>query len=234
MARTALLLVLGIVVGAGLVMVLGGTTPGDTNTTTATETVSGTATVTATDTVSQNGTGTDSGVSTATATVTATPTPTAADDTAPSNAEITSAIAESVQSSRVAQSEIDRRLNRTEELDRVAHHHSRDMALNDFFAHEAPWGDTLDDRMVQEDVSCSDVFDAENGEFISPQQLIYRTSGETLPSADDIADGARDAWLSNDRDEEYLTLEEWTEFGVSTRRTTEDGETTAYVTVVFC
>ena len=41
------------------------------------------------------------------------------------------------------------------------------MANYDFFADEAPWGDTLTERLIQEDVSCTRAFDAERGEYVT-------------------------------------------------------------------
>lgn len=102
------------------------------------------------------------------------------------------------------------------------------MANYDFFADEAPWGDTLTERLIQEDVSCTRAFDAERGEYVDPAQLIYRTNAAT--NASSVAEDATATWLADD--ERTLTMAGWTELGVGVERAS-DGEV-VYVTVVFC
>jgi uncharacterized protein YkwD len=157
------------------------------------------------------------------ATPTATPTPRPATD-----AVVATAIEHAIAGERRS---ADRgRLNRTAALDRVAGHHSDEMATYDFFADEAPWGDSLQERFVQEDVACTRAFDAERGEYVDPAQLIYRTNATT--GADALADAAVATWLADAADERALTLAGWTELGVGVERPS-DGEE-VYVTVVFC
>jgi uncharacterized protein YkwD len=164
-----------------------------------------------------------------TATTTASATPTAAPTPRPTtDAVVATAIEHAIAGERRS---ADRgRLNRTAALDRVADHHSDEMATYGFFADEAPWGDTLTERLLQEDVACTRAFDAERGEYVDPAQLIYRTNATT--DGDGIAAAAVATWLADTDDERALTLAGWTELGVGVERPT-DGEE-VYVTVVFC
>jgi uncharacterized protein YkwD len=219
MGRTTALLILGVVVGTGMVMVLTAGGPGDVPT----ETPAPTATepAPATDTRTTDG-GTATVEPTATATATQTPQPV-------TDAVLETAIRNAIASERRA-ADVDR-LNRTERLDRVADHHSEEMATYDFFADESPWGDTLQNRFVQEDVACSRVFDEERAEYVDPAQLIYRTNATT--NASSIAEAAVATWLAEADDERALSLDGWTELGVGVERAS-DGEELVYVTVVFC
>ena len=219
MGRTTALLILGVVVGTGMVMVLTAGGPGDVPTETPTPTATEPAPATDTRT-------TDGG----TATIEPTATPTATQTPQPvTDAVLATAIENAIASERRA-ADVDR-LNRTAGLDRVADHHSEEMATHGFFADEAPWGDTLQNRLIQEDVACSRVFDEERAEYVDPMQLIYRTNATT--NATGVADDAVATWLADQHDERALSLDGWTEVGVSVERST-DGEELVYVTVVFC
>lgn len=231
MRRTAAVLVLGVVVGAGVVMALAGAGPSaagpETPVETATDAPSGT-TAAPTSTVTVDGeakTRTTGGAETTT-------TPAEEPASSVSNTEISVSIERAIDSER--QQAGARPLDRTARLDRLAHHHSREMASNGFFSDESPWGDTLDDRMVQENVDCSRVFDNDRGQYVSPQQLIHRYQGETVPPAEEIVEDAMGTWRANDQEQRYLRLEAWSEVGVSTRRAVDGDVRTVYVTVVFC
>lgn len=219
MGRTTALLILGVVVGTGMVMVLTAGGPGDVPTETPEPTVTEPTPETDTRTTDGGIAPTIEGPATATATQTPQPVTDAVLATA-----IENAIASERRAADVA------RLNRTARLDRVADHHSDEMATHDFFADESPWGDTLQNRFVQEDVACSRVFDEEHNVYVDPTQLIYRTDASA--DANTLAEGAVAAWLSAAEDERALSLAGWTEVGVGVERAT-DGEE-VYVTVVFC
>jgi len=230
MRRTAAVLVLGVVVGAGVVMALTGAGPSAAGPETPVETATDAPTET---TAAPTGTATADGeADTRTTARPETTTATQVSASSVSNTEISLSIERAIESERrQAGSEP---LNRTARLDRLAHHHSREMASNGFFADESPWGDTLDDRMIQEDVDCTRVFDSDRGQYVLPQQLIHRYQGETITAAEEIAEDAMGTWRTNDQEQRYLRLEEWSEVGISTRRAVDDDVTTVYVTVVFC
>ncbi|MFC7156285.1 CAP domain-containing protein [Halomarina halobia] len=117
-------------------------------------------------------------------------------------------------------------------LRRIARYHSADMAKREYFAHESPEGETVEDRYDRFGYDCR----APTGAFE------YATGGENLfyvgfaPSSldeDAIARRAVEGWLESPGHRRNLLAEFWRREGIGVA-VAEGVPVTVYVTQNFC
>lgn len=130
--------------------------------------------------------------------------------------------------------------NRT--LRDAARFHSRDMALNDYFAHESPEGGTFQDRYFRVGFECrvetSESRYATGGEnilFTFYQERVRTENGTAYyGSMPELADGVVTSWMASEGHRENLLRPYWQQEAIGVYvEETADG-TKVYVTQNFC
>ena len=127
-------------------------------------------------------------------------------------------------------------------LREISRYHSRDMAEADYFAHDAPNGETLEDRYGRFGYDCrapiTDRRYATSGENIAVTWYGVRVRSHDgtvrYDSAEAIAEGVVRNWMHSPGHRENLLREYWRREGVGVHLTERDGKTTVYVTQNFC
>lgn len=118
-------------------------------------------------------------------------------------------------------------------LREVARYHSRDMAEEDYFAHNAPDGETLGDRYERFGYECR--VPMGDGRYATGGENIFMTaySGYTYTEAE-IANRTVEGWMDSPGHRENLLRDYWRSEGIGVYVTERDGRTVVYVTQNFC
>lgn len=109
-------------------------------------------------------------------------------------------------------------LEQNDDLARVAHYHSADMAEEDYFAHTSPDGESLEDRYNRFGIGCA------GGENI------FKLTASFGVSPDSVARQAVDSWMGSPGHRENILRSRFTDEGIGV---VYDGST-VYVTQNFC
>ncbi|WP_172824880.1 CAP domain-containing protein [Halorientalis sp. IM1011] len=119
------------------------------------------------------------------------------------------------------------------DLRKIARYHSKDMADNEYFAHEAPNGETVEDRYAKFDYSCRG--SGENILYTYYEERIDTKQGEVYHSSpDELAEGVVTQWMNSPGHRENILRSRWNREGVGVYVTETEEGTRVYVTQNFC
>lgn len=121
----------------------------------------------------------------------------------------------------------------------IARYHSRDMARNDYYAHDSPDGETMSDRYQQFNYNCRVPTDgnryysgAENIAYTYHHRDVKESDGDTvyLSTEREIARSLVEQWMNSPPHRKNILMEEWDDIGVGIAI---DGDQ-VYATQNFC
>jgi len=130
-----------------------------------------------------------------------------------------------------------------EELRNIARYHSKDMAINNYFDHISPDGETLKDRFIKFNFTCKIVVDnyvyegAENlflgyiYKSYSYEKLTHRILRYDFYGIDEFAREVVKSWYESEGHRKNMLFEYWKKEGIGVFITSEGK---VYVTQVFC
>jgi uncharacterized protein YkwD len=130
-----------------------------------------------------------------------------------------------------------------DELREIARYHSKDMAENQYFAHESPDGETMADRYDKFGYDCRvsvngthSMTGAENIAYTYAFTDVTGPNGETLhhDNESDIAEGLVNQWMNSTGHRENILKPYWENEGIGVYIIEIDGETRVYATQNFC
>jgi uncharacterized protein YkwD len=129
------------------------------------------------------------------------------------------------------------------ELREIARYHSKDMAENQYFAHESPSGETMDDRYDKFGYDCrvdmsgnQYATGAENIASTYAFENVVRDNGDTAYYSDEkeIAQGLVNQWMNSTGHRENTLKSHWENEGIGIYIIEIDGKTRVYATQNFC
>lgn len=124
-------------------------------------------------------------------------------------------------------------------LGAIARYHSRDMTRNDYYAHESPGGETMEDRYQRFDYSCQVstggnqyLAGAENIAYTYHHRDVEGPDGDTvyLTTEREIARSLVEQWMNSPPHRKNILMGEWDDIGVGVAI---DGDR-VYATQNFC
>lgn len=119
------------------------------------------------------------------------------------------------------------------DLQEIARYHSEDMAKVDYFAHNAPDGETMEDRYENFNYQCR--VSVGNSRYITGAENIFSiTFSGTHYSEQTIAKKAVDGWMDSEGHRENILKENWKKEGIGVYIEEKDEKTKVYVTQNFC
>ncbi|MEM0480773.1 MAG: CAP domain-containing protein [Candidatus Aenigmatarchaeota archaeon] len=131
----------------------------------------------------------------------------------------------------------------SEELSEIARYHSKDMAINDYFDHTSPKGETLKDRFLKFNFTCriivgNYIYEGAENLFMSYIYSKYyydKITGKIVKyefkNLEDIAKEAVNGWLNSESHRKNMLFEHWKSEGIGVY-ISDSGK--VYVTQVFC
>ncbi len=128
-------------------------------------------------------------------------------------------------------------------LQDIANYHSRDMVRNDYFAHESPDGNTMEQRYFQHEYDCE--VPTGNGEYATGGENIAYTYYEERMRSDDgtthyydtnreLARGIVNQWMNSTGHRENILRDYWQNEGIGVEVTETSEGTRVYATQNFC
>lgn len=129
------------------------------------------------------------------------------------------------------------------QLREIARYHSRDMAKNEYFAHDSPSGETMSDRYEKHGYDCRVdtsgnryVTGAENIAMTYAFESILQDNGDTAyySSEKEIAVGLTNQWMNSTGHRENILQSYWQNEGIGIYIVEIDGKTKIYATQNFC
>ncbi|MCU4718376.1 CAP domain-containing protein [Halapricum hydrolyticum] len=130
------------------------------------------------------------------------------------------------------------------ELRDIARYHSEDMAQNGYFAHEAPDGETLEDRYQRFNYNCR--IETADGIITSGgENIAYTFAGSDVEREDgsvvdhdydetQIAEGLVSQWMNSPGHRENILRPYWQAEGIGVYIADDNGKTKVYATQNFC
>lgn len=129
------------------------------------------------------------------------------------------------------------------ELQEIARYHSKDMAENQYFAHESPSGETMSDRYDKFGYDCRVDMSgnqystgAENIAYTYANERIVRENGDTAyySNEEEIAQGLVNQWMNSTNHRKNILKSHWKNEGIGVYIIEVDGKTRVYATQNFC
>lgn len=118
-------------------------------------------------------------------------------------------------------------------LQSIADYHSADMAQKNYFSHDSPTGETMEDRYDAFGYDCR--VDAGGNRYLTGAENIYKTSySGQYYSVEEIADNVVNGWMNSTGHRKNIVTSEWNNEGIGVEIIEEHGETRIYVTQNFC
>lgn len=124
------------------------------------------------------------------------------------------------------------RLTFDTELRNVSRYHSRDMARNDYFAHTAPDGETLEDRYELYGYDCR--IDTGSGYATGGENLFVLHYERVSFSESQIAEQAVAGWMRSPGHRRNILRPYWEHEAIGVDVVERDGTVEVYVTQHFC
>lgn len=130
-------------------------------------------------------------------------------------------------------------LNYDSQLEEIARYHSKDMAQNDYFAHDSPSGETLEDRYEKFGYDCR-VSAGGNRFYSGAENIAYSyyeepiEGGEYYDSPEELAEGVVDQWMNSRGHRENILMPSWRNEGIGVYVEEVPEGTRVYVTQNFC
>jgi uncharacterized protein YkwD len=117
-------------------------------------------------------------------------------------------------------------------LAEVARYHSRDMAQEEYFAHDSPDGESLGDRYRQFGIECAG---GENVAYTYWKENVRTEEGlQYYDTKQQLAVGLVNGWMNSTGHRENILRERFQSEGIGIYLTEVDGQTRVYATQNFC
>lgn len=127
-------------------------------------------------------------------------------------------------------------LNYDNELQNVSRYHSDRMAEYDYFAHESPSGETMQDRYERFGYSCR-VLDSSSGKYVTGGENIWKVtynSGVIEDSESTLAEMAVSDWMDSQGHRENVVAEYWQNEAIGVAVRDKPASKTVLITQNFC
>lgn len=118
------------------------------------------------------------------------------------------------------------------ELRNVSRYHSRDMARNEYFAHTAPDGETLEDRYELYGYECR--VETDSGYATGGENLFVLKFDRVAFSESQIAEQAVEGWMRSPGHRRNILRPYWEHEAIGVDVVERDGTVEVYVTQHFC
>lgn len=115
-------------------------------------------------------------------------------------------------------------LEQSSDLAEVAVGHSRDMGAKDYFSHEAPDGETMEDRYAADDLNCRS----------SGENIFHMSYEGQSYTNDELAQMTVEHWMDSPGHRDNLLSPNFDEQGIGVEIVHTGEETEVYVTQNFC
>jgi uncharacterized protein YkwD len=119
------------------------------------------------------------------------------------------------------------------ELNEIARYHSEDMAENEYFSHQSPSGEEMEDRYSKFGYDCR--VEVSSNSYLTGGENIHKQSYSGFtPSERELAETVVEDWMDSPGHRENIVKPEWENEAIGVAIVRSGSETTVYVTQNFC